>query len=79
VERRSGWCRVRDAFADYTPSGVVNALSQSDVTLMQALGWTKEPQPPPPGTSSDMIMCDNASCNYEIYDIGNDVLLVGHP
>lgn len=29
-----------DAFNDYSYPGVINALSASDVTLMQALGWT---------------------------------------
>jgi hypothetical protein len=29
-----------DAFDDYSPAGVVNAFSSSDVTLMEALGWT---------------------------------------
>lgn len=29
-----------DAFNDYSSPGVINAFSSSDVTLMQALGWT---------------------------------------
>ena len=29
-----------DAFDDYSPAGVVNAFSSSDVALMEALGWT---------------------------------------
>ncbi len=32
-----------DAFNDYSPSGVVNVVSQSDITLMRALGWTAAP------------------------------------
>lgn len=29
-----------DAFNDYSSPGVVNALSSTDITLMQAIGWT---------------------------------------
>lgn len=29
-----------DAFDDYSTAGVVNAFSQTDITLMEALGWT---------------------------------------
>jgi hypothetical protein len=29
-----------DSFDDYSPSGVVNIVSQSDITLMQAIGWS---------------------------------------
>ena len=33
-----------DAFDDYSPTGVVNIVSQSDITFMEALGWIG-PQP----------------------------------
>ena len=29
-----------DAFDDYSPGGVLNALSSSDLTLMESIGWT---------------------------------------
>ncbi len=32
-----------DAFNDYSNSGVVNAVSANDITLMEALGWTVAP------------------------------------
>jgi hypothetical protein len=68
-----------DAFDDYDPPGIVTGVSQSDVTLMQALGWTTAAQQqPPPGTTADMIMRDAGNGDYEIYDIGNNALLVGY-
>ena len=32
-----------DAFNDYSSSGVLNALSSTDLTLMQSIGWTVAP------------------------------------
>ena len=32
-----------DAFNDYSSSGVLNALSPTDLTLMQSIGWTIAP------------------------------------
>ena len=40
-----------DAFNDYSNSGVINVMSSTDITLMQAIGWTTTgttPPPPPP-------------------------------
>ena len=37
-----------DAFNDYSYSGVINALSSADITLMEAIGWTTTSGPPPP-------------------------------
>jgi len=31
----------KDAFSDYSSSGVVNAISSTDLTLMETLGWTE--------------------------------------
>jgi hypothetical protein len=41
-----------DAFNDYSNPGVINAISSSDVTLMQALGWTVAS--PGPYTAADV-------------------------
>jgi hypothetical protein len=40
-----------DAFNDYSSSGVINVMSASDITLMQALGWTTAPTPTISATS----------------------------
>ena len=37
-----------DAFNDYSNSGVINAMSSADITLMEAIGWTTTSGPPPP-------------------------------
>ena len=42
----------RDAANDYSSPGVINAFSASDITLMQALGWTVASGPATPAITS---------------------------
>lgn len=48
-----------DAFDDYSPSGVVNIVSQSDITLMNALGWTSATSAPSPTVSYADVLWRN--------------------
>ena len=48
-----------DAFDDYSPSGVVNIVSQSDITLMNALGWTSATGTPSPTVSYADVLWRN--------------------
>jgi hypothetical protein len=70
-----------DAFNDYSNPGVVNVVSQSDITLMEALGWASSSvnPAPPAGTTADMIMNDSSNGDYEIYDIGQNTVLAAYP
>ena len=43
---------AKDAANDYSSSGVINAFSASDITLMQALGWTVSTGPAAPTIAS---------------------------
>src|SRR6516162_1042765 len=43
-----------DAFNDYINPGVLSVLSSSDITLMEALGWTTSPTPTFPFTGDAM-------------------------
>ena len=48
-----------DAFDDYSSSGVVNIVSQSDITLMNALGWTSATGTPSPTVSYADVLWRN--------------------
>jgi hypothetical protein len=89
--------RINDGdTADFTQSDVFGVsdpgqslvLSQTDLAVMAALGWTPysappsptpSPNPPTPaGTTANMIMRDGSSGGYEIYNIGNNSILAGY-
>jgi hypothetical protein len=55
-----------DAFNDFSNPGVINVVSQSDITLMEALGYTS--------ASADMILVDSSG-DYQIDDLGNNTIL----
>jgi len=48
-----------DAFNDYSNPGVLNVLSSSDITLMEALGWTTTQSSQAPIVTSAMIQAAN--------------------
>ncbi len=56
----------KDAFNDYTSSGVKNVMSSNDITLMQALGWTTGPQ-------KSIVVAANVS---EVVQGGSPVVLL---
>ena len=63
-------------------TGEINTLSQTDLEVMDSLGWdpssTQLPAPNPvlsAGTTADMIMFNGNSGVYEIYDLGNNTVL----
>ncbi len=66
-----------DALNDYSYSGVVNAFSANDLTLMQALGWTTAPPPPPDLTAylnnGSMTATAGSSINLQVWtdNLGN--------
>jgi hypothetical protein len=67
-----------DAFLNQSPPGQINGITQTDKTLMNAIGWneTPPPNPPPPaGTTAAMILRHGSDGKYEIYDIGGNSLL----
>lgn len=70
-----------DSFLAFTPTGEEDTVSQSDITEMNALGYSAFGQsrsstpPPPPGTTADMILEHGADGTYEIYDVGNSAIL----
>lgn len=70
-----------DSYLAFTPTGEEDTVSQSDITVMNALGYsafgqsTSSTAPPPAGTTADMILERNADGTYEIYDIGNNAIL----
>jgi hypothetical protein len=58
----------QDVFGTGEP-GETNTLSQTDIQMMEALGWN----PPPPPATAEMIMQDSSN-NYYLYDIGQNAL-----
>jgi hypothetical protein len=48
-----------DAFNDYSNPGVLNVLSSSDITLMEALGWTTTQSSQVPTVTSALIQAAN--------------------
>ncbi len=66
--------------------GAVDPLSQTDLEMMDVLGWDPSPaQLPPPNptpsaaTTADLIMSQRGSGEYEIFDIGNNAVLAACP
>jgi len=49
-----------DAFNDYSSSGVINAMSHSDITLMRALGWTTAG----PGAASASLLGQHIAASF---------------
>jgi hypothetical protein len=69
-----------DAFGDGR-RGTPQLVSATDITLLEALGWTisttPSPSPPPPsGTTADMIL-RRSDGSFRIYNIGNNAILAG--
>ncbi len=66
-----------DAFDDYSPPGVVNAVSPSDIILMEALGWTAAPVPLTVTAQSFSIIENGAAAiaaNLAVSDPGGDII-----
>ena len=70
-----------DSYLAFTPTDEEDTVSQSDITEMNALGYSAFGQsrsstpPPPAGTTADMILEREVDGTYEIYDIGNNAIL----
>jgi hypothetical protein len=82
-----------DDFSDLMGNGLLEPapISDLDIAILNDLGWgPSRPswldsqiagpnQPPPKGTSANMILRDGTKGNYEIYNIGNNAILAGYP
>jgi hypothetical protein len=69
-----------DIFGTGNP-GTPLTFSNTDFSIMTALGWTSTPQSnpaPPAGTTAAMIMRHSSDGQYYIYDIGNNALLAAY-
>ena len=66
-----------DPFNEYF--GNLPNLTSLDIKLMDALGFRSTPpgNPPPSGTTADMVL-RRSDGMYEIYDIGNNSVLAGY-
>jgi len=70
----------QDVFGTGNP-GETNTLSLTDLQIIDALGWNPavaSNPAPPAGTTADMIMSQNGTGNYEIYDIGQNAILAAY-
>jgi hypothetical protein len=61
--------------------GDLGQLTNIDLLLDEALGYTHPTPnpPPPPGTTADMVLRHDADGKYEIYDIGGNAILAAFP
>jgi hypothetical protein len=59
--------------------GDLGNLTNMDMLITKALGYTTPNPPPPPGTTADMVLRHGADGKYEIYDIGGNALLAAFP
>ena len=72
-----------DVFGVGSP-GETNTLSQTDIEVMDVLGWIPTLPPPPTpatpaGTSADMVMQLSSNGNLEIYDLGGNAVRAAFP
>ena len=60
--------------------GETNTLSQTDIEVMDALGWGPPLPPPstPAGTSADMVMQLSTNGTLQLYDIGGNAALAAY-
>ena len=50
-----------DAFNDYSSPGVINVISSSDITLMEAIGWAGTASSPPPQATTVTAVAESPS------------------
>ena len=68
-----------DPFNEFV--GNLGHLTNLDILITEALGYTHPTPnpPPPPGTTADMVLRHGADGIYEIYDIGDNAILAAFP
>ena len=71
-----------NSYLAFTPTGQEDVVSQSDISEMNALGYSNTGQssggnstPQPAGTTANLIMERGTDGAYEIYDLGNNEIL----
>ena len=75
---RNGFPFANDPFNENV--GTLGHLTDADILVTEALGFQHivpvTNPPPPPGTTADMILRHGADGKYEIYDLGNNTILL---